>query len=878
MCQDCRPSDTQPPHLLPSSPVASTTSPHPNLHHHLHTSISGAGGNTLTPSLLASRSSIHGGGGGCGLLSGVSQPQLGYTAPFNSSGGAVESPTRSDSPTDIFTRSNSKADHWMDGVCLSDSGMIQIKTMTLEPIRQRRNHPPKFNRPVRGPSLDSCGSRGELDDDEEGDEDGDGKEGGVEEPKHWVYGLKEGAILQAQEDGSPPVLPEGFYTHRGHEPGVFILRKRRYRNIKTLGIGGFQAETAAQVRSRLKRDEERAREEAQLDPKELEAKRKRSHWRTKKKIKLLEKFPAYIQEAFFGRNLMDTTHMEETSKVVDEMENVKVEKTEETVMPGVLLGATTPTIRLNKDELDLMKAALDKQHQQVTSQQQQQKLKQENDNKPPSTVASTSSTNQRNIVKNVSAAKEEQKEEDLGDADEAIEALFGGGRNLLTDDIIGDFMDAEISHEEEEDGDLKEEANTPRGAAPKLTDILGPAFNLDDVADIMKSLPDEALEDGSSAGVVTSSGGVVGMQTSGSGEVANISANSSVVTQSGSGMPMMIGNSPANSNNPTMVSTQGQSNMPGGNSHPQVGMIPPQQVQNMYVPQPQTVRAIGLQSHLAPQEIGGGLVRHQLPLQAQQSSSIESLLKQGTSNPQVSNIPFSSLPKGQLISLARALPSVPTPVMVTAANTLPGGAQSAPVSTVSYSPATPTGVPQEIGEGGIVVGGPSPSSGQPQTVVMVSHHQQQQRLVQHPQQQIGMIQQQGPQQHVVVDSNAVSFAPQQQRPNTLVQGGLQSPMHPHQILHSQQSSNTQQIIQQQQQQPAGGVNIIQQTAPGSQIVQQQQMVQHSGGGGIVVRTPIGGGGIQQQRSYPPLYKTFSEQNTPKVRIKFIIPFMKQNIN
>ena len=34
-----------------------------------------------------------------------------------------------------------------------------------------------------------------------------------------------------------------------------------------------------------------------------------------------------------------------------------------------------------------------------------------------------------------------------------------------------------------------------RSAAPKLTDILGPGFNLDDVADIMKNLPDEAMEE-----------------------------------------------------------------------------------------------------------------------------------------------------------------------------------------------------------------------------------------------------------------------------------------------------------------------------------------------------------------------------------------------
>lgn len=49
------------------------------------------------------------------------------------------------------------------------------------------------------------------------------------------------------------------------------------------------------MRARGKKEEEKAKEEALLDPQVLELRRKRSNWRTKKKIKLLEKFPSYIQ-------------------------------------------------------------------------------------------------------------------------------------------------------------------------------------------------------------------------------------------------------------------------------------------------------------------------------------------------------------------------------------------------------------------------------------------------------------------------------------------------------------------------------------------------------------------------------------------------------
>merc|ERR1711915_171304 len=168
--------------------------------------------------------------------------------------------------------------------------------------------------------------------------------GELDEPKHWVYGMKEGTILQAKEDGTPPDLPEGFYTLPGQEPGTYTLRKRRYRNIKTLGIGGFQ------VRARGKKEEERLKEEANLDPQVLELRRKRSNWRTKKKIKLLEKFPTYIQEAFFGRNLMDTSNLEEEMKRIAEMD--RGNKEEE---PLHLQNPPTG-IRLSKDELQFMRA------------------------------------------------------------------------------------------------------------------------------------------------------------------------------------------------------------------------------------------------------------------------------------------------------------------------------------------------------------------------------------------------------------------------------------------------------------------------------------------------------------------------------------------
>lgn len=53
---------------------------------------------------------------------------------------------------------------------------------------------PKTVRSSRGPSIDSSGSR-DIDDDDDDDDENKLENG---EPKHWVYGMKEGTILQGK--------------------------------------------------------------------------------------------------------------------------------------------------------------------------------------------------------------------------------------------------------------------------------------------------------------------------------------------------------------------------------------------------------------------------------------------------------------------------------------------------------------------------------------------------------------------------------------------------------------------------------------------------------------------------------------------------------
>merc|ERR1712156_452463 len=53
---------------------------------------------------------------------------------------------------------------------------------------------------------------------------------------------KDGEIVRPLPDGTAPEPPEGF-TIVVKDNGLMVLRKKRYRDLKKVGIGGFQAKT-----------------------------------------------------------------------------------------------------------------------------------------------------------------------------------------------------------------------------------------------------------------------------------------------------------------------------------------------------------------------------------------------------------------------------------------------------------------------------------------------------------------------------------------------------------------------------------------------------------------------------------------------------------
>ncbi|XP_062135907.1 histone-lysine N-methyltransferase 2C [Drosophila sulfurigaster albostrigata] len=162
---------------------------------------------------------------------------------------------------------STEAIHWIDGVCLSENGLNMIKSLSTEIKRKR-----KMRQPI-------------------GHKDGQMDAGGSDEVPSDKY--KDGMIWDRAESA----LPEGFSIST-NDDGVHVLRKKRQRNLQKLGIGGFSVRNRA-----FKKDNEDT-----IDPLNamLVADKKKKIIRKKQKNKLIEAYPPYLQEAFFGKPLLES--------------------------------------------------------------------------------------------------------------------------------------------------------------------------------------------------------------------------------------------------------------------------------------------------------------------------------------------------------------------------------------------------------------------------------------------------------------------------------------------------------------------------------------------------------------------------------------------
>lgn len=159
--------------------------------------------------------------------------------------------------------------HWIDGVCLSESGLTLIKSLSTEIKRKRKMRQPIGNSNKYNQMDTSI----------------------TEEIQPDKY--KDGMIWEGGENN----LPEGFSIST-NDDGVHVLRKKRQRNLQKLGIGGFS------VRNRsLKKDNDDAGDQINSI---LVVDKKKKIIRKKQKNKIIEAYPAYLQEAFFGKPLLES--------------------------------------------------------------------------------------------------------------------------------------------------------------------------------------------------------------------------------------------------------------------------------------------------------------------------------------------------------------------------------------------------------------------------------------------------------------------------------------------------------------------------------------------------------------------------------------------
>lgn len=279
-------------------------------------------------------------------------------------------------------------------------------------------------------TIESVVAGGSLDNSLEGD----GGKLELVDVKDEPVEMKEGTVWTGRGDQPPP---EGFSVCTS-EAGLPVLRRKRQRNLQKLGIGGF----LVRLRGTRKDKEEEG------DPEKpgggesssigvSDDKPRRKPQRRKPKTKLAECFPLYMQEAFFGKTLMDTT------------KDKDLESSSESEGERNAFG-NADTIQLSQDELKAM---------------EQVKAKQEKEDDHKVVVPEQ--------------IKREDPVEDEGSDTEVLGDILPISGDLLDSDLVNTIMnepDEDLAKASEALDDL-DDAQAP--SKDELTDILSPHFNLE---------------------------------------------------------------------------------------------------------------------------------------------------------------------------------------------------------------------------------------------------------------------------------------------------------------------------------------------------------------------------------------------------------------
>lgn len=297
-----------------------------------------------------------------------------------------------------------------------------------------------------------------------GKDPGDGDGDDDEEPFY-----RDGMVVAPKEDGSPPEPPEGFTIHTS-KTGNLVLRRIRVRNLKNLGIGGFNA----RLRNNRYREENDdpletysafGRPDDSVVPISCDDKpTKRKPMRRKIKSKLVENYPSYLQEAFFGKELLETSKDQASSSSASDSEE-----------PDRLKVTPDKTITLSQDEIKAI--------EEVKARKEAEKAEKAEEAKKAEKAEKTEQAERVKEESTVALKSPIKEEDDTYDA-EVLKDIPNVPHDLLDADLVNTIMNEESDMKTEENledlgadtelGDVASQVHKD-----ELTDILSPNFNLD---------------------------------------------------------------------------------------------------------------------------------------------------------------------------------------------------------------------------------------------------------------------------------------------------------------------------------------------------------------------------------------------------------------
>ncbi|CAH2071742.1 unnamed protein product, partial [Iphiclides podalirius] len=185
-------------------------------------------------------------------------------------------------------------EYYVDDVCLSQRGAHHMKQLEADMGITHTRRKRRFKNDNAEKDAVVQNADNEMAEDSKPDSTAEVKE---EPGLPSNTNLKEGTLWNVANDGPPP---EGFTVYT-IESGLTVLRRKRQRNLNKLGIGGFvvrQRQTTAKAQA----DDDKEGDGTQASGESPSNKRKP---RRKPRSKLMEQFPSYMQEAFFGKELLE---------------------------------------------------------------------------------------------------------------------------------------------------------------------------------------------------------------------------------------------------------------------------------------------------------------------------------------------------------------------------------------------------------------------------------------------------------------------------------------------------------------------------------------------------------------------------------------------